>query len=299
MVFLRNRIRHELLPLLRQYNPRIDEALLRLAEGAHHDLELIDQLADEALATSSRPYPPPQAQAGGPSALGVASPSAKRRLVLPRRRLVALPEALQRHALRLAVQRLVGDLREVQASHIEALVRALRGRVGHHLDLPRGLRLDVGYEDATLTLPPEAGSPPAPPIEELQPLPETPLPVPGCLSWGPWSLETEVGPLEGGPPEDPFQAWLDADTVGEALTVRPRRRGDRFQPLGMGQEKKLQDLLVDRRVPRGERDLVPLVCSPKGIAWVGGVRIAHWARVTAGTRRVMKLYLGRCDPGPS
>ena len=263
--FLRNRLRLELLPVLRQYNPRIDEALLRLAEAARQDLGVMEKFAQDVLATGS---------SAGPD-----------QVVLSRRRLAGLPEALQRHALRGAVRRLAGDLREVRASHVEALVRALGRGPGHHLDLPRGLRLDVDYEHATLTL--------GLPAEKPQIPPETPLPVPSRLRWGPWSLEAEVGLRAGAPPDDPAQAWLDADALGGPLLVRPRRRGDRFQPLGMAQERKLQDLLVDARVPRAERDLVPLVCSPKGIAWVGGVRIAQWASVKPETRRVLKLRLRR------
>ena len=79
--------------------------------------------------------------------------------------------------------------------------------------------------------------------------------------------------------------------------MRTRRRGDRFQPLGVGTSEngrgetttKLQDFLVDQRVPRSWRDQVPLVVSPRGIAWVVGWRIAHWARVTPQTRRALRL----------
>ena len=270
--FLRNRVRLELLPLLRQYNPRIDFALLRLANSARHDSEAMEKFAEDALATGA---------SAGP-----------KRVLLSRRRLAGLPEALQRHAVRLAVRRLVGDVREVHASHVEALVGALKRGTGHHLDLPRGLSLDVGYEEATLYC--KSSARPAPVPEEA-----AALTVPGCLRWGRWRIESELGmPGGGGPPDDSMRAWLDADAVGEPLVVRSRRRGDRFQPLGMAQEKKLQDMLVDARVPRGQRDLVPLVCSPKGIAWVGGVRIAQWARIRPATRRVLKLAVRPAAEGP-
>jgi tRNA(Ile)-lysidine synthase len=123
--------------------------------------------------------------------------------------------------------------------------------------------------------------------------------VPGVTSWGQWLIEAEVtAPGAEAPPADPRHAWLDADTTGEDLRVRSRRPGDRFQPLGLSGEKKLQDFFVDARVPRAERDAVPLVCGGAGILWVAGYRIDGRARVTEATRRVLRLQLRRVDGEP-
>jgi len=265
--FLRNRIRRELLPLLRRYNPRIDSALLRLAEAARADLSALEEMAAEALSEGER----------------------GRSVVLSRARLTGLPEGLQRHTLRLALRRLLGDLRDVHQDHIEALLAGLARGTGHHLDLPRGLRFDLGYEEATLSLEPreEGGAGPLPP--------EAPLAVPGVTPWGPWRVEAELtAPLSAEPPTaDPWQARLDADVTGQELSVRSRRPGDRFQPLGLAGNKKLQDFFVDARVPRAERDAVPLVFGKPGIVWVAGHRIDGRARVTGATRRVLRLRFRR------
>ena len=84
-------------------------------------------------------------------------------------------------------------------------------------------------------------------------------------------------------------AYMDGDVVGTALTVRPRRPGDRFRPLGLGGEKKLQDFMVDQRIPRPWRGRVPLVCSPQHILWVVGWRLDERARVTPATRHLLRL----------
>ncbi len=86
---------------------------------------------------------------------------------------------------------------------------------------------------------------------------------------------------------------LDADACGGALRLRRRRPGDRFQPLGLSQPKKLQDFFVDAHVPRATRDAVPLVCSRRGIVWIVGQRPAEWAKVTPATRRVLRLRAKR------
>jgi tRNA(Ile)-lysidine synthase len=278
--FLRNRIRLELLPLLRQYNRRIDSALLRLAEAARADLAVLEGMAAGVLSTG-----------GGKS------------VVLSRERLAGLPEGLQRHALRLAVRQLLGDLRDLHRDHVDALLAGLVRGVGYHLDLPRGLRFDVGYEEAFLAL--EQGEAttfrPAPASVSRTAPSEAPLTVPGVTSWGPWLVEAELTAVglpagQAGtetPPADPWQAWLDADVTGEDLRVRSWRPGDRFRPLGMAREKKLQDFFVDARVPRAQRDAVPLVLGKPGIVWVVGHRIDGRARVTEATHRLLRIRFRR------
>jgi len=276
--FLRNRVRLELLPLLRQYNPRIDAALLRLADAAGADLAVLEATAADVLSPGD-----------GTEAV-----------VVSRGRLAGLPEGLQRHAIRLAVRRLLGDLRDLHSDHIDALLAGLERGVGYHLDLPRGLRFDVGYEEATISLgarlSPGSFSAPSLPSEAL-------LGVPGVTTWGPWVIEAELT-AAGSPagkagaetsPGDPWQARLDADVTGGDLRVRSWRPGDRFQPLGLAGEKKLQDFFVDARVPRAQRTAVPLVCGEPGIVWVVGHRIDDRARVTEATCRLLRLRFRRAS----
>jgi tRNA(Ile)-lysidine synthase len=72
-----------------------------------------------------------------------------------------------------------------------------------------------------------------------------------------------------------------AASVELPLAVRSRRPGDRFRPLGAPGGRKLQDFLVDRKVPREKRDTVPLVVDGRDrIVWVVGQSVAEDFRVT-------------------
>ncbi len=259
--YLRNRVRHELLPALRRYNPRVEDALARLAAAAAADVEALETLAVEAIARG-----------------------ADGTVRLDRRRLASLPPALRRHAVRFAVAAVVGDARGLTERHVAAVLRAAAGPTGARLDLPRGLRVEVRRDAVVLA----KGRRPSP-----RPLPQgqAPLPVPGTASFGPWRIEAK---LLARAPRDlasggGLTAYLDATACGSKLSVRRRRAGDRFHPLGLSSPKKLQDFLVDAHVPRAERDALPLVCSERGIAWVAGLRVAEWAKVTPQTRRVLRL----------
>jgi tRNA(Ile)-lysidine synthase len=262
--FTRNRLRRELLPRMRAYNPRVGDALVRLAEAAAADLRALETLAAKAIASRPR---------GG-------------EVRLRRRTFAGLPEALQRHAVRLAFERLLGDKRGLGERHVRALIHA-SSRTGSRLDLPRDVRAEV-TRDAVVLL--RRGATPRP-----LPTRAVSLPVPGSARLGPWILTAE--PLTRKPRDlaagAPDTAVLDADVLGASLTVRRRRPGDRFQPLGLAQAKKLQDFLVDAHVPRSERDALPLVLAARGIVWVVGQRPAEWARVSRSTRRFVRLRAQR------
>jgi tRNA(Ile)-lysidine synthase len=83
---------------------------------------------------------------------------------------------------------------------------------------------------------------------------------------------------------------VDADAVADGLAVRGRRPGDRFRPPGLGGTRKLQDYFVDRKVPRSQRDRVPLVVDARDrIVWVVGHAVAEDFRVTGPKGAVLLL----------
>ncbi len=269
LAHLRNRVRHELLPLLRQYNPRIEQALVRLSSAAASDIDTIEQLTIEALSHA-------ETKDGA--------------LRISRRRLAELPEGLQTHAVRAAIQCLLGNTRSFSERHVIAIVRAAGGSTGTTLDLPRSLRIEVQHQAIVLSL----GTGPRTALAR-----RVLLPVPGNARFGQWSVRAEVlnaPPTRLAAPNGVPTALLDAGALGSALWLRARRPGDRYQPLGLSRTKKLQDILVDAHVPRSERDALPLLCAGRGIAWVAGQPPADWAKITEKTTRTVRVQLERGRP---
>lgn len=269
--YLRNRLRHDLLPLLETYNPRIRQALVRTAAALQGD----DALLSERVEAAWR-------QALHDQGEGF--------IAFDRAALDGMSLPLRRNLFRWAACTLRPGLGEVDFS---ALTRAAALRP---TDLTGGLRLFVEGPLVYLAAC-EADLPMAdyPRVDGPRPLdePET------DLGRG-WVLTLERTEREDGlaaetaPPADPWTAWLDAGAVGAALSVRPRRAGDRFRPLGMGgQAVRLQDFFVNVKLPRRARQRWPLVCAGEEIVWVPGFRLAHPCRVTEGTRRLLKVRLHR------
>ena len=120
------------------------------------------------------------------------------------------------------------------------------------------------------------------------------LEVPGQLRLGrSWRLDCDLmvnNPLI--PKGDPWQAWLDADRLEKILSLRPRKEGDRFGPIGMdGHSIKISDFFINVHLARRARQKYPLLCSGKRIAWIPGYRPADFCIVRDTTSRVARIRL--------
>lgn len=269
--FTRNRVRMELLPHLNSFNPRFGEALLRLSDSAQQDQMFIQEEAARAWNA-------------------VVSPD-EDGLALDRKRFSQLAPSLKRHLLRLAYEETTGLSQGLEYSHVLEMVRLSEGRSGTEASLPAGLLFSVSYDRLHLRAS-NRGQPEVSPLTD-----EQPLLVPGHTGVPGWSITARIGGHRGSEsPPSGHAAHLDATAVGQGLVVRHRRPGDRFQPLGMESSKKLQDFMVDARIPRKLRDSVPLVASDAGVVWVVGYRIAHWARLREETKDVLEMEFSPAPP---
>jgi tRNA(Ile)-lysidine synthetase-like protein len=260
----RNRIRHELLPQLIEYNPHIIAALGRTAAISADEHDLLDRLLDST-------WPTLACERTGAVDFDLAAWR-------------ALHPALQRLALRRAYARLAGA-ETIGLEHVEAARAAIDGGVGGHAELPGGVEVSVGYQGFTLGVP----APPRGPQLAYTSI-ELPLPGRAELDAG-WSIEASLG--EFAPPSDGVQVvWqteIDADQLAGPLLVRRRRPGERFRPAGGSGRRRLQDMFVDAKLPRALRDAWPIVATAAAIVWVPGLRVPADFATSATTLRVLRL----------
>ncbi len=169
---------------------------------------------------------------------------------------------------------------------VEALLAVCRPS-GPAAAEPAGVRVERFAEDAVLLIM-------GPPSSVASVLPARVLPVPGIVALpelGAGCRLTAERPITHvGQPADPSRRLILKATVATPLVVRGRRPGDRLRPLRLGGSKKLQDLLVDRKVPRTARDRVPVVVDATGrIVWVVGHAVDADAAATAAEGDVIVL----------
>jgi tRNA(Ile)-lysidine synthase len=285
--YFRNRLRHDLLPLLAQYNPNIREVIRRSAQALAGDYEVIRAQAEAAWRETLRN------ESAGHVTLDLA-------------RWRALPIGLQRSTLRMAVERLRRNLRDVGWEHAENAVWIGRTRkTGTQATLPDGLMLTVGYDELTV-----GGAiddePKCPWLDEPVTLGSRGVTLlPGsCWRVEATELDADSATLaQIGVNRDPNTAYLDGDRAGQ-LALRRRQPGDRFQPLGLGGcSKSVREFMINEKVPVAWRDRIPL-CVAVGavgagqrdvIAWVVGWRLDERFKVGTETRRILRLTFSTGD----
>jgi tRNA(Ile)-lysidine synthase len=251
--FARNRIRAEVLPVLRDIGPverNIAETRAELAEEA----ELIERVLLAEL---------DEAGAGA----GAVSSSAAA--------LSQWDPTLRRLALRTLAERAAG--RPV------ALGRARAAAIARLAATPGGGEIELGGGISAIC---EAGSARFVTASEVEAAPEpVVLSIPGRARLGDWEVRAELhpGPME---PVGPELATIDAGALAGEIEVRTWREGDRIRPLGMEGTKTLQDLFTDRGVPRSERRRLPVVTVNGEVAWVAGVAISEDFRLGPDTETV-------------
>ena len=282
----RNRVRHELLPLLsRDFSPGITDVLAREATIARHDE---DRLQREAIDLLDLIVLRNETGISGEAAVE-----------LDARALSTLHPALAVRVARIAMET-VARGRFVGFDHVERLLALARDPRGEGaLSLPgqhavrRGetLVLDSRRADAqpfsnsfrvSLSIPGEVVLAPQGWAVSATQCSETDRPGPGG-----WHLPGKGASM--------LEQTVAADGMTLPLAVRSRRPGDRLSPLGMGgRRKKVQDVLVDRKVPREGRDSLPLVVdSADRIVWVVGESVAEDFRVTEASQAVILLKARR------
>jgi tRNA(Ile)-lysidine synthase len=255
--YLRNKVRHELLPCLaRDYNPKVRAALIRLSESMRCENDFLNAAAEKAFAECGAEEGIERRTFGG------LHPALQRRIVL----ILAW-----RHGVDCPFDRVCGA-----ADFISS------GSTGARFDLGGGLHLVNGRTCTKVA-----------PESQQKDAVEIVLAFPGVTQAFGRTFTTRC--LDSLPEQDlarycsPSRQVFDADLLGTELTVRRRRPGDRFTPYGMSGTRKLQDYLVDLGVPVWERDAQVIMLGNGRIAWIVGHAISAHAAVTADTRRIVEI----------
>ncbi len=275
--YYRNRLRHELLPYLKTYNPQISNAIQQMSRTIQADFELLTAASREAWQAVC--------QAGDESVVTFSLTRWK-----------TLHMALQRSLLRQAAWQLRRQLRDFDFQAVERarqFITAPRSHVGQQIALPGQLTLTLGYDSFTLhdaaITPPATG--PQLHKDHLAVTVPGDTQLPGT-NWWLCAKIVDQDMLPDNWPTGRWQAWLDADKIREPLQLRRRQPGDRFAPLGLGgHHVKVNEFMINRKVPRWDRGKWPLLGSGDEIVWIPGLGAGETARVTAKSHRLLHLRL--------
>jgi tRNA(Ile)-lysidine synthase len=262
-VFLRNWIRFELMPRLKErFDVGVPSRLAQTAEVLRAEEILLNALALkelEELRTKSG---------------------------LRRGGLLCQPRAMQRRMLRLWIEQARGDLRSLDFDHVEALLGLIAdGPPQSRLSIPGGWEVIREYE--TLRLAKAAGkSKPRCYAYSLVIDGELALPEAGMTID---CRRLSIPPAEL--PKDHWEAVFDRTALTEPLVVRNFRRGDRLRPLGMAGHRKVKELFIEKKAPLSARALLPLLVMGGEVLWLPGYGRSEIGRVGPNTKAVLRVQV--------
>jgi len=256
LTFTRNRIRHELLPLLESWNPRLREHMAQMAELARDEESYwqaeLARLAPQ-LILPGRPV------RGGGRAAGAGLSAG---LAIEVNRLAALPQALQRRLIRHAAEQLGAPLDFAATESVRSL--ALAGRAGQKLMLAQGLCVERTARELQLTAGPAANS------GKVE-IPEYELPIPGEIDAPAFGLRLRVEVSDSGTqvrnPTSPV------NFAGRVAVLRNWRPGDRVRLRYSSRLRKVKEVLERLRVTGTDRAVWPVFEVNGRIVWMRGVEL--------------------------
>ncbi len=276
--FLRNRLRHDLIPALETYNPRFREAAWRTAQTLSSDQELLNE-ALEAWWHQSVLY------------------ETAEYVTLDLKFLSEHSAGLQRQMIRRAVEHLLPS-HETVYSVLERASAFIAEPGGLRMDLTGGLIL-LREGDLLHIATPDAEIPfdhwPQMPADTDSIRMVLPLQLSLPNGWQ-FSAEHCQAPdsawEQSSGNQDRFKVWLDGDGRLENLELRIRRPGDRFEPLGLnGHSQKLSDFFTNAKLPQRARERWPLLCSGGTVIWVPGYRPAERVKLKPSSQKILYFAL--------
>ena len=276
--YRRNYIRHRLIPALqRDCSDSLVEALSELAHSARKFYGRVCKRADAV-------WPSVAECTAGATTLDV-------------KRFQTQPQPVRVELIRRSLTHIGCGQRDLARRHYEGIVRlATQSIAGGQTELPGGFSVRRDYGDLIF-------SRNRPAVCKVDLSLSVSLNVPGRTRFGKYLIEATIcaaeqnaftPPSVSGPAPRAKGCLLECFDLGKVdlpLSVRLRRPGDRFVPLGLGREKKIGKFLTAQRVPHGVREKVVLVADQEKIIWVWPIRISEQAKVTSDTRRILQLQI--------
>ncbi len=263
--YTRNKIRLELIPYIKEnFNPNIIDTLYRLSSIASGEVEIIEEITKEKYNL-------------------LVKKTTNNSIIFKGGLFNLETQAIRKRLIRKAIETLLGNLQGVEEVHIEESLKLFeKAKTGKRIDIGRGLRARISYNDYII----ELGQ------DEKNDLGLVNLKLGDNIleDWG-IIISLDLIPNDKIEVKNPYNKYIDFDKLEEPLFIRPRQKGDVFSPLGMDGSKKLKDYMIDKKIPQDKRDTTPILCDKSGIIWVIGYGLSDKYKITQDTRKALKINI--------
>ncbi len=280
VVYFRNKIRLELLPLLsKSYNKNIKDIMLRLRSIISEVSAYLNQETELFFKEVVRRESPEM-------------------VIIDLKKFTSLPLALKRRIIRKSIEVVKGNLYSISFRHSNEILKLTEHQLGEKdIYLPDNLMAKKIYNKIMIYKKRISKDQ----IEQIPTPWEYDILIPGKTEIKSLGIKVEIKILDSDEikpslyfkrkkSKEEFLEFIDYNKVKLPLKLRNRRSGDRFYPLKMEGLKKIKDFFIDNKIPKGYRDLIPiLVDSEDQIIWVMGMRLDDRVKINSDTKKVLRV----------
>jgi tRNA(Ile)-lysidine synthetase, N-terminal domain/tRNA(Ile)-lysidine synthetase, C-terminal domain len=267
-IYSRNKVRLQLIPYIQEnFNKDIIQVLNRLSYTIKVDNDYLEVVSKEKY---------------------------KKYCDINKEKVIISKEAFLEHEsiitriIRLAIHNVVGNLYNFEKIHIYDIIRIQRCSTGKELNLPSNVYILNNYGDIVIYKNKK---------QNIRAKAEEYILHYGVNLIEDIRIKANVKVISMEEKLD-FKSnkWIkyfDYDKIKGDITLRFRRDGDKFTPLGMNGTKKLKDLFINLKIPKEQREEIPLVCFGGNIAWITGYRVSEIFKVDENTKNILEVKVER------
>lgn len=277
LAYSRNRIRHIVLPALKEINTR---AVSHLNQTAERMGELRDYIDAQLAETWPR-----------------VALEESQSVVLSVTELKVLPHILQIRIVHRALALVAGAKRDIEAGHLESVLELMGRQTGRCVDLPYEMKAQRSYDTIRIVrnMNPKEDAGIEVRISEAMLSEMVTTGLSQCVTIEDTDMRflMRIFPFEGNLSEIPrkiYTKWFDYDKINVKLQIRFRQEGDYFLLDDSGRKKKLKDYFINEKIPREDREKIPLLVDGKHVLWIVGYRISAYYKVTGNTARILEVH---------
>ena len=269
-IYLRNRIRLELVPMMLDYQPRLLKHLGIVSDIIRDEDTFLESMAlrwtEQEASTNSH----------GETTIPISS-------------IKSLPDPLKKRAIRRLCRQVDGSIYNMEYDHVLSVIKLLDNEKPQcSIDLPNGIVVRKTYQNLCFIFKQKIATTEY--SYSVKDIGTYNLGAIGCTL----TLEEIDGITDLETKGDLSVAHLDADKLRHSMIIRNFRPGDRFVPLGMKGHKKVKNFFIDLKVPSEKRALTPILTCNGKIAWICGYRIDERFKVTERTKKIFRFTISQC-----
>ncbi|CAH2211812.1 tRNA lysidine(34) synthetase TilS [Tepidibacter aestuarii] len=266
-IYTRNKIRLKLIPyMIENFNPNLKESIARMANLLKDDGDFIMEQSNKSFDE-------------------MCSKISDNTISMDIEKFINAHRALKNRIIRKCIDYVLGNIKGIEQKHIQDVNNLINSHKNNsRIDLPKGILVykkggRIIFTDEEM-------------IEEKISY-DYIIPKSGYIKIKESNTIVESKILNIDEYEkssnDKYTKFFDADKIKGSLHIRNRRNGDKIKLLGLGGSKKIKDLFIDLKIPKEERDLVPILSDEKGIIWVIGHRMSEDYKIDSNTKNVLRI----------